>query len=156
MLVRIGGVGQHADVLKVYNPAALVGWAKVLIAFEFAYFTAVALPKLSILCLYLRVFNWKRGPWRWVTFFLFGLVTANWLSMMIAVCFQCQPLSFWWDRTIRGGKCFDVQRFFHAQSIPGFVLDFLIMILPLRTIWLLKLSVLKKLALVLVFVVASL
>lgn len=155
-MVRIGGVGQHAEVLKVYNPGALIGWAKVLIAFEFAYFTAVALPKLSILCLYLRVFNWNHGPWRWATFVLFGLVTANWLSMMISVCFQCQPLPYWWDKSIRGGKCFDVQTFFHAQSIPGFVLDLLIMILPLRTIWHLKLSIAKKLALVLVFVVASL
>ncbi|KAK4226275.1 integral membrane protein [Podospora fimiseda] len=155
LMVKIGGVGQHADVLAVYNPKALTGWAKVLLAFEYAYFTAVALPKLSILCLYLRVLNWNHGPWRWATFVLFGLVTATWLSMMVAVCFQCQPLPFWWDKKIVGGKCFNVQTFFHAQSIPGFVLDFLIMALPLRTIWDLKLSMAKKFALVLVFVVAS-
>ncbi|KAK4167026.1 integral membrane protein [Cladorrhinum sp. PSN259] len=155
LMVKIGGVGQHAVVLAIYNRKALTSWAKVLLAFEYAYFTAVALPKLSILCLYLRVLNWNHGPWRWATFVLFGLVSATWLSMMIAVCFQCQPLSYWWDKTIPGGKCFNVQTFFHAQSIPGFILDFLIMVLPLRKIWELKLPIAKRFALVLVFVVAS-
>ncbi|KAK3377394.1 integral membrane protein [Lasiosphaeria ovina] len=155
-MVQIGGVGQHVEALELRNPSALVGWAKVLLAFEFVYFTAVALPKMSILCLYLRVFKWAHGPMRTASLALFGFVAATWLSMMVTVCFQCRPIAFWWDRSIPGGRCIDVQAFYHAQSIPGVVLDLFIMALPLRTIWGLSMPTAKRLALVLVFLVASL
>ncbi|KAK3385665.1 integral membrane protein [Podospora didyma] len=155
-LVLVGGVGQHVAAVQLRDPHALTNWAKFVLLFEFVYFTAVALPKLSILCLYLRVFNWTEGPMRRATQVMFGLVLATWFSMMVTASFQCQPLAYWWDPTIKGGRCIDVQAFYHAQSVPGFVLDIFIMALPIRTIWSLKMPTVKKVALVLVFLVASL
>lgn len=61
-----------------------------------------------------------------------------------------------WDRTIEGGTCFDIQGFFHAQAVPGFVLDLAIMALPIETIWGLKLPRVKRFALLGIFAVASL
>lgn len=87
---------------------------------------------------------------------IFSMTTMTSVSLVVAACFQCRPLAFWWDKTIRGGTCFDIQLFFHAQSLPGFVLDLAIMVLPMKTIWNLKLPFIKRLALVGVFVVASL
>ncbi|KAK3997841.1 putative integral membrane protein [Cladorrhinum sp. PSN332] len=155
LMVKIAGVGQHVEVLMAEDPEALVNWQKSILGFEFVYLTAVAVPKLSILCLYLRVLNWNRGPWRWATFVLIGMVIVTWLALMIAVCFQCRPLRFWWDPSIPGGKCFQVSKFFDGSRVPSFVLDLFVMLLPLRTIWALKLSTAKKFALVLAFMVAS-
>ncbi|KAK1985936.1 integral membrane protein [Colletotrichum cereale] len=150
----VGGVGRHVEFLEEFHPELLAGWAKSLLAFEVVYFTSVALPKMGIVCLYLRVFNWK-GAMRTTAYVLLAMLAATSVSFIVTACFQCQPIAYWWDRTIPGGKCVDVQAFFHAQSIPGFVLDFVIMALPLHTIWNLKLPMHKRLALVGIFMVGS-
>lgn len=154
-MVKVGGVGRHVEFVEEFHPALLTGWAKCILAFEIIYFTSVALPKMGIVCLYLRVFNWK-GAMRTTAYVLLATLAATSFSFIITACFQCQPIEFWWDRTIPGGKCVDVQAFFHAQSIPGFVLDFFIMTLPLKTIWDLKLPTHKRIALIGIFMIGSL
>ncbi|GKT43601.1 satratoxin biosynthesis SC1 cluster protein 4 [Colletotrichum spaethianum] len=154
VMVKVGGVGRHVEFVEDFHPELLTGWAKSLIAFEIVYFTSVALPKMGIVCLYLRVFNWK-GMMRTTAYVLLATLAATSVSFVVTACFQCQPLEFWWDRTIPGGKCIDVQAFFHAQAIPGFMLDLIIMALPLKTIWGLKLPMHKRIALVGIFMVGS-
>ncbi|KAK7714928.1 hypothetical protein SLS63_011523 [Diaporthe eres] len=154
IMTKIGGVGRHVEFVEEEEPKQLTGWAQSILAFELIYFTSVALPKLGIICLYLRIFNWK-GATRTAAWTLFTLTAMTSVSLVIAACFQCTPIAFWWDRTIPGGRCFDVQAFFHAQALPGFVLDLAIMALPMPTIWHLKMPVVKRMALVAVFLVAS-
>lgn len=154
-MTRVGGVGRHVEYLEENDPKALAGWAQCIFAFEIIYFTSVALPKFAIICLYLRMFNW-RGAMRTMAWIVFILVALTSISLVVAACFQCHPIAYWWDRTIAGGSCFDVQAFFHAQAIPGFVLDIVIMGMPVDTIWKLNLPMYKRLALVGVFLIASL
>ncbi|KAJ0163890.1 hypothetical protein CTA2_2170 [Colletotrichum tanaceti] len=154
VMVKVGGVGRHVEFVEESNPALLAGWAKCILAFEVVYFASVALPKMGIVCLYLRVFNWK-GTRRAVAYALLAVLASTSVSLIVTACFQCRPIAFWWDRTIPGGRCFDVQAFFHAQSIPGFVMDFVVMALPLGTIWGLKLPMHKRIALVGIFMVGS-
>ncbi|WDK13102.1 integral membrane protein [Colletotrichum graminicola] len=154
VMVKVGGVGRHVEYLEEFHPELLAGWAKSLLAFELIYFTSVALPKMSIVCLFLRVFNWK-GAMRTAAYVILAALAATSVSFVVTACFQCQPIAYWWDRTIPGGKCIDVQAFFHGQAIPGFLLDFIIMALPLQTIWALKLPLHKRLALVGIFMVGS-
>lgn len=154
-MTEVGGVGRHTAFNQVAQPKALIGWAQCILAFEMIYFISVALPKLSIICLYLRIFNWK-GALQNSARVLFVLTSMTSLSLVGAACFQCRPLAFWWDKTIKGGVCFDVQAFFHAQALPGAILDLAIMALPVSTIWQLKLPTIKRLALLGIFIIASL
>ncbi|KAF3771402.1 hypothetical protein M406DRAFT_24719, partial [Cryphonectria parasitica EP155] len=154
VMTRVGGVGRHVLWLEEEMPEALVGWAQCIFAFEIIYFTSVALPKLSILCLYLRIFNWT-GRMRNTALSILALTVMTSVSLVVAACFQCRPIQFWWDRTIPGGSCFEIQTFFHAQAIPGLILDVAIMVLPLRTIWHLEMPLIKRLALIGIFAVAS-
>ncbi|OHF04244.1 integral membrane protein [Colletotrichum orchidophilum] len=154
VMVKVGGVGRHVQFVEEMDPTLLTGWAKCILAFEIIYFTSIALPKMGIIFLYLRVFNWK-GAMRTTAYVLLATLAATSFSLIITACVQCQPIAYWWDRTIPGGKCVDVQAFFHAQSIPGFVLDFFIMALPLRTIWDLKLPTHKRVALIGIFMIGS-
>ncbi|KAK1760064.1 hypothetical protein QBC47DRAFT_333914 [Echria macrotheca] len=155
LMVKFGGLGYHVCAPQI-TPTVLRHWYQLLFAFELTYFIAVTLPRLAILWLYLRVFNWNAGgPMRMITLTVLVAVVATGASMFIAACFQCVPIAYWWDRTIPGGHCVDIQTFFDAQSVPGFVLDVIIMILPLRTIWGLRLPTPKRVALVLIFLVAS-
>lgn len=154
-MVRVGGVGRHIEFVEENEPALLAGWAKSILAFELVYFTSVALPKLGIICLYLRIFNWK-GAMKTAALVLFTLTAMLSVSLVVSACFQCIPLAYWWDRTIPGGSCFDVQGFFHAQAVPGAILDLAIMALPIGTIWHLNMPTVKRVALLMVFLVASL
>ncbi|PSR78342.1 hypothetical protein BD289DRAFT_344144, partial [Coniella lustricola] len=154
IMTQVGGVGRHVTYLEENDPAALVGWARCLIAFQLLYFSSVALPKLSILCLYKRLFNWKGSIlvlWR----VIFALTVMTSVALDGATLFQCRPLQYWWDRTIEGGTCFDTQAFFHASAIPGCLLDASIMALPVGTIWRLQINMIKRLALLGIFIVAS-
>ncbi|KAK8074235.1 hypothetical protein PG994_005134 [Apiospora phragmitis] len=150
----IGGVGQHVEYLEETDPSKLEGWAKSILAFEMVYFTSMALPKMAIVFLYLRVFNW-RGAMRTWAYVIQALLAATSLSFVLVACFQCRPLAFWWDRTIPGGVCIDVQGFFHAQAIPGIIMDCFIIGLPLSTIWGLQLPTAKRVALALIFAIGS-
>ncbi|TLD24091.1 hypothetical protein PspLS_06970 [Pyricularia sp. CBS 133598] len=156
IMTMIGGVGQHVALFQQPggDKTKLRGWAQCILAFEIIYFTSVALPKIAIIFMYIQVFNW-RDTRRRVAWGLIALNASLALSLVGAACFQCIPLAYWWDRTIPGGRCFDIQAFFHAQAIPGFVLDLFIMALPLQSIWELKLPAIKKIALALIFLIAS-
>ncbi|KAI6344246.1 hypothetical protein MCOR25_011098 [Pyricularia grisea] len=156
VMTRVGGVGRHVELFEQPggDKTQLRGWAQCILAFEIIYFTSVALPKIAVVFMYIRVFNWRDARRR-MALALIAVNACLAISLVVAACFQCIPLAYWWDRTIPGGRCFDTQAFFHAQSIPGFVLDLFIMALPLKSIWELKLPAIKKIALAFIFLIAS-
>lgn len=125
----------------------------MLVTFELIYFTAVTLPKMSMLCLYLRVFSWG-GRMRQATLVLLATVAATWLAFVITTLLQCRSLNLLWDSP--QNSCVDLRAYFNAQTVPGIFLDFIIMGLPLKTIWGLKLPTAKRAALLGIFLVASL
>lgn len=87
-------MGRHVEYVERFEPAKIAGWAQGLLAFELIYFTSIALPKLAIICLYLRLFNWK-GTMLVLAWILFVLVSLTSLSLVIAACFQCIPIAYW-------------------------------------------------------------
>ena len=102
------------------------------------------------------VSSWK-GVMRRVTQILIVLVAASWAAFVMVVSLQCQPLSLYWDQSIDpGDRCIDEDAFFHGQCMPSFVIDLVIMDLPLKTIWGLQLPMIKRVALVFIFMIASL
>lgn len=94
VITEIGSVGRHVEYVEAFEPGKIAGWAQGLFAFELIYFTSIALPKLAIICLYLRLFNWK-GTMRVLAWVLFALVTMTSLSLVVAACFQCIPIAYW-------------------------------------------------------------
>lgn len=154
-MIKVAGVGYHIEAVEARDPSILVAWAKCIFAFEIAYFATFTFPKMAIMFLYLRIFCW-RGTMRVISYVLLGFLAATGLSLVIAACLQCRPLAYWWDPSIPDGTCINVQALLHAQSVPGFVLDVVIIALPMPTISKLKLPLSKKIALGLIFAVASL
>lgn len=153
-MTKIAGVGRHEDWVKLSNPTQIVRWAELVLIFEFFHFAGTALPKLAILQFYIQVLNW-RGRMQAMCYVTMGLVVATWLASTVGACFQCRPLAFWWDKTIQGGTCFNVQAFFRGQAISSPVLDAVILLLPMRSIWALQLPERKRVELILVFGVAG-
>lgn len=77
----------------MFEPAKLGGWAECLFAFELLYFASIAPPKLAIICLYLRLFEW-RGMMRVLAWILFAATALTSFSLVVAACFQCMPIQF--------------------------------------------------------------
>jgi hypothetical protein len=159
-VVQAGGVGWHIQKAEQINPALLVGWAKGVYAIEICYLTAVALPKLSALYFYLRVFITRETTYRVLRMLALGtgfLIIANYVAFVVAAIFQCNPVSYWWGKFDGSvvGTCFNVQAFYRAMCVPNLFTDVLVLALPMGSIVKLNLPMAKKISLTFIFMTAG-
>jgi hypothetical protein len=120
---------------------------------EFLHLAAVALPKLLVILLYLHILTNKYE--RIAAKVLIILTFATWLSYTIAAMFQCTPFAFNWDKTVANGRCFNVELFANSSSVPNIFTDLAVLVLPLRTVWGLKISVGRRVGLLIIFLTGS-
>lgn len=121
-MVCIAGVGRHLQAVLMYHPQQLMIWAKCIYALDLLYFAAVTFPKLSILCLYLRIFAVNAVVQR-ISQIMTGLVILIWLSLSLASTFECLPFSYRWNKTIVGGRCFNIVLFYRLVNVSNLVTD---------------------------------
>ena len=136
-----------------YHPTQLVTGAKDAFAMEILYLPSAALPKITVLCLYLRVF--VRRDARMTCFCLLGFVAATWIAYLLAAVLQCKPLAYKWDRTIPGGRCFNIEAFYKTTSVPNILTDLIILVLPIPTVINLETSKVQRAECLLVFLIGS-
>ncbi|MCJ1403834.1 hypothetical protein MMC11_007057 [Xylographa trunciseda] len=151
--VTVAGVGRHLAEVVTYHPDQLVSWEKSLYALEWLYLSSIALPKISIVALYLRIFTSRTA--RITCYILIFVIVANWISFIFASTFQCSPIAFQWDKTIAGGTCFNIEAAFKASGAPNIATDAVILVLPIPTVWRLKASWVRKAGLMIVFLTGS-
>ncbi|KAL8898239.1 MAG: hypothetical protein Q9207_006803 [Kuettlingeria erythrocarpa] len=153
VMVGVGGVGHHLDAVLMFHPHQVVGWAKCIYALEIIYLPAVALPKLSILSLYFRLF--PNQLFRAMTLFLVVVMLLNWLAFIFASTFKCSPVAYQWDKSIQGGHCFDVLLYYRLVNVPNIVTDIAMLILPMPMVWKLHTSRPRKVGLTICFLAGS-
>ena len=113
---------------------------------------ACALPKLSLLFLYLRVFVAK--AFRIATLTTGAVVIAVSISCCLADVFACAPIHHFWDR-LTPGTCFDVDRFYRWVNGINVLLDIVITVLPLYPLWQLQAPISRKIGLSIVFLITG-
>jgi len=69
--------------------------------------------------------------------------------------FQCVPFAYNWDKTIPEGRCFNIFIFGQSSSIPNIVTDAAVLLLPIRTVMELKISIGRRIGLLLIFLTGS-
>lgn len=138
----MGGLGRHAAAVMMDDPIKLRNFSLLLYILDWFYVPSNMLSRMSVVILYLRIFTnrWARIACWAVMAFLAG----NCLSMIIAAQLECTPLAFTWDKTIEGGKCFDLLLWYQLANFPNIAADVMIMALPIRTVWSLKASTARK------------
>lgn len=152
-MTKDGGLGKHLLALQVTDPAKIVAWAKFLIAFEWIYLAAVTFPKLCILSIYLRIFTTK--PYRMTVYILAITTILTFIGGGLAGSLRCQPLAFFWDHTIPGGRCFNINAFHRWISLPIIFTDVAMLALPLPFIWALHMTKNQKIGLTVVVLTGS-
>ncbi|MCJ1389690.1 hypothetical protein MMC18_002547 [Xylographa bjoerkii] len=151
--VTDAGVGRHLAEVVTYHPDQLVSWEKSLYALEWLYLASIALPKISIVALYLRIFTSRTA--RFTCYLLIFIIVANWISFLFASTFQCSPIAYQWDKTIEGGTCFNIEAAFKASGAPNIATDAVILVLPIPTVWRLKASWIRKAGLMFIFLMGG-
>ena len=99
--VRFGGNGYHVAALLPPNPSAISIWLKYVLVESHLGIMALNLPKLAILCMYIRIFTTK--PYRITPYILAGLTIGNMVAGIISASAACRPFAYIWDKTIPGG-----------------------------------------------------
>lgn len=117
------------------------------------YYAVAAASKISILCLYRRIFSvhsFKRMS------LLFGLlVVLWWLAATIANIFSCMPIELLWDLSL-DGRCFNFNIFWLSMGVVETIIDILILFLPIKMVMGLQLSRRNKIVLSGVFLLGGL
>ncbi|ROW04938.1 hypothetical protein VPNG_06999 [Cytospora leucostoma] len=114
---------------------------------------ALALIKCSILVFYMRIFvtrPFKIAAWVLITLTLIWAIVTWCINLTV-----CTPVSYFWDKTIPGGKCASQQVTGAVSGALGALGDVLILGLPLFMLRGLKLNQRKKVALSAIFLLGA-
>ena len=146
----MGGAGRH---VVTVSPSELENWLKLLKVEEYLYLFSTMIPKLAILCLYLRFFNTR--PYRYAAYAIAVVMFMNYSTSVILAFVMCKPFVFSWDKSIPGGKCGDIMAVYRWMSLPNLATDLAMLILPLPVIWGLQIRRNQKIGLTLTFLTGS-
>ena len=142
------------------SPASLSTFEKMLkllyVATAFSIGTT-ATAKLSILCLYRRVFS--TPSFRRNNLIVGLMVIAYWVASTIGAILQCLPIDANWNIRVKTSgklKCINFAAFFLGLELSNCVLDIVIICLPLRVIRNLQMPIRQRYQLALVFFLGGL
>jgi hypothetical protein len=133
------GLGKHiwnldSNLLNLSAEASHI--TKILFACYISYATAITFTKCSIIASYIRLF--PHDSVRRVSYATGFIVVAFWICHIFAICFACYPIQALWDWTIVGAKCFPLVDFFFVAAGFNIATDIILCILPIPTLWSLK------------------
>jgi len=128
--------------------------SQLLYASIIVYNLGLMFVKDSILYQYLRFFvarTYRRAAW-----FLIGVITTGGVAMVVTSCVSCLPVPFYWDKTVKGGRCINLMAFWFTFSGFNIVTDLSVWLLPMPVLKSLQLPRRQKYSLIGVFALGGL
>ncbi|RAO67831.1 uncharacterized protein BHQ10_003843 [Talaromyces amestolkiae] len=144
--VTLGGTGRHAA--DVGYPDILLT-LKLLVPFELLYNLSMTCLKCGIIAFYFRLFGRDEIVKRYGKVIIWATVIWG-VASIIVIFLICRPFSYSWD-TSQPGSCGNRNDMYIINGIGNMLLDIAILVLPLPTIWKLKLPTAQKIGLALIF-----
>jgi len=121
---------------------------------QILYKMVLGLNKVSMLCLYLRIFIGR--IFQWLCYATLVVVVGWSVGSVMATIFQCVPISAVWDKSIKGPHCIDSDAFWYAYGIINILTDAAIFALPVREVTKLQLLRREKVGILMVFLLGAL
>lgn len=112
-----------------------------------------ATAKISILCLYRRLFSTQ--SFRRNSFVVGIFVVCYWIAATVGASLQCQPVHAAWDIAVPA-KCINFAAFFLGTELFNCVLDVVMLCLPIGVIRNLHLPRRQKFQLAIIFLMGGL
>ncbi|KAF1808448.1 hypothetical protein P152DRAFT_424960 [Eremomyces bilateralis CBS 781.70] len=140
------GVGRHLyDVKLEWVPTI----AKMAVATQVLFGPTSALTKISVCLTYLRIFP-SRTNSRF-NYVCIVLLIATGLAWALPPIFQCWPIKDAWDYFKVDRKCMNLEPFSIAMTAVNAFTDCLVFLWPVHYLWKVKLSLNKRVGLILSF-----
>lgn len=121
--------------------------------FSVVYPIACALPKMSICCMYLGIFDVSRYMRRGAQIMI-GFLCVNAVAWVVPSIAVCHPISAYWS-PVGPRKCINYNVFGTWISLPNIISDLVIFILPLPLLWNMQLKRAKKIGLTATFLAGT-
>lgn len=123
---------------------------------EFAYVCSINCIKLSLLCLYNRIFSQHSHPrLRKASIALGVFITFYGIAHICVDMLQCIPLSGLWDPTVKA-YCYPFATQIYTIAAINILTDMAVLLLPIRPIWHLQISHARKAQLTAMFTLGGL
>jgi hypothetical protein len=132
---------------------------QLLLAHEVLYIAIIALTKLSILFVFIRILPLEIMPKLRIGIpITMGFIVAAWISQEFVFIFQCVPVSYLWNRLrdSRGGYCLNINAWAWANASTNVLMYSCIVCLPLPEVYGMKLHWKKKVRVCLMLMLGSL
>ncbi|KAL4930798.1 uncharacterized protein BDV17DRAFT_38261 [Aspergillus undulatus] len=108
-ILEIAGLGYHFEYVQQTSPERLVSLQKGLFASQILSYPFIVTPaKFSILFFYNRIFNTFGITFRMLSHAVGFVVLGTGIGVLFAAIFQCSPVEYAWDKTIKG-SCINQQ-----------------------------------------------
>jgi hypothetical protein len=124
---------------------------QIFLVSELFYFVANGFQKVSILLFMLRIF--PERSFQTKVYVLCGITVSYTLAFVLATLFQCQPVSHFWmqidDHVV--GQCNNINLQAWLSAVFNIILDLMILILPIKSLWALQLSLARKITAIAMF-----
>ena len=116
---------------------------------ELSYTIIINLIKISLLCLFLRIFPNRK--FRIICSAMIVFLAGVAVMWALLLTFQCQPVSTNWNINIPHSKCHNVQIYAYIGAASSMCEDIIIMILPIPFLLQLQISTRKKMGVLFIF-----
>jgi hypothetical protein len=141
-------MGKHISTL---TPSQIKTFTKNLYFMQIAYIPAPPAIKLSLLCLYRRIFKYTQSRFLWLIYAMMAIITTWCTANLFLVIFFCVPISALWTGK---GKCLDLDPYSYA--VINIVTTLVVWAMPIPKVWRLNLPRGQKVAVSLVFMLGLL
>lgn len=142
------GYGRHWTSL---DPESRLTARKWFYGANIVYKIVLMFNKISVVCLYYRIFAVSTKYFRSVCHAMNAWIVASSMAFIIATVFQCTPIAAFWNRSIPNVKCFKNEPWWISYATVQITTDFMLLAMPIRQILRLSMSKAEKLGICLVF-----
>ncbi|KAH7015789.1 hypothetical protein EDB80DRAFT_638131 [Ilyonectria destructans] len=154
--INIHGTASHGEGKDIWtlNFGDITQFGVYFYILNVLYFAQVSLLKMSLLFLYLRIFQGPMQKLLWCTVTLNALFGILFIFLAI---FQCSPISYsWtgWDGE-HEGSCLNMNAIAWANAVISIALDVWMLVIPLQRLWSLNMHWKKKSGVTAMFIVGA-
>lgn len=114
------------------------------------YIPCLAFAKLALLMLYYRLLSTVQA-WTYTIYVSAFIVSGYSLALALALVFTCSPIQKGWDTSITWGSCIDRPAEYLATAIANTVSDVVLILIPVKVVWILRIRLIPKLGVIFMF-----
>ncbi|KAF2112844.1 hypothetical protein BDV96DRAFT_496939 [Lophiotrema nucula] len=142
------GYGRHYATLPVDKRLIARKW---FYGAQIMYKIVLMLNKISVVCLYYRIFAVSAKWFRTACHCANAFIVASGMAFIIGTVFQCTPIAAFWDKSIVPARCFQNEPWWISYAVIQITTDVVLLALPIRQVFSLSMTRPEKLGLTLVF-----